>query len=370
MFPQRLRLARKRAGLSLRDLAERMGGEVTHQAIKKYEDGVMYPSSRVLVSLGQALDVSLDFLMSSQVEGLAGVEFRQHSGTTKQDRARVEAAVIDAVERYLEVEGVLGLNEDQVDLGSLREHDPVASMEDAEARAGVLRDYWGLGGDPIPSVTALLEEKGFKVVEVDLPEHVAGLTCTVEREGEAHPLSVIIISRHNHNVEHRRFTLTHELAHAVMPRVAAEMKKEHVMHRFAGAFLVPAKHVRDEVGDDRRAFAYREIIRLKQLYGVSAASLLMRLRDLNMLSPEAVTNAFRTYARRWRTEEPEPMALGERPSFEQPMRFEQLVYRALAELMISLPRAAELLNCPLQHVELEVRGPGGGRAARYEDHPE
>ena len=34
MFPQRLRLARKRAGLSLRGLAERMGGEVTHQAIK------------------------------------------------------------------------------------------------------------------------------------------------------------------------------------------------------------------------------------------------------------------------------------------------------------------------------------------------
>ena len=62
MFGQRLRLARKRAGLSMRALADAMSPKVTAQAISKYEAGKMLPSSAVLVGLGKALDVSLDFL--------------------------------------------------------------------------------------------------------------------------------------------------------------------------------------------------------------------------------------------------------------------------------------------------------------------
>jgi len=77
MFGQRLRLARKRAGLSMRELADAMSPKVTAQAISKYEAGKMLPSSAVLVGLGKALDVSLDFLMSAQVEALDNVvEFR------------------------------------------------------------------------------------------------------------------------------------------------------------------------------------------------------------------------------------------------------------------------------------------------------
>jgi len=64
-FAINLRRARTRAGLSLRELSDRMNGIVTHQAIKRYEDGEMYPSSRALVAIGNALDVSLDSLMSS-----------------------------------------------------------------------------------------------------------------------------------------------------------------------------------------------------------------------------------------------------------------------------------------------------------------
>ena len=54
MFGRRLRLARKRAGLSLRALAGRMEPKVTAQAISKYETGKMMPSSAVLVGLAQS----------------------------------------------------------------------------------------------------------------------------------------------------------------------------------------------------------------------------------------------------------------------------------------------------------------------------
>ena len=72
MFGDRLRLARKRAGLSLRALADRLDGRVTAQALSKYEAGQMFPSSSVLMALAKELAVSIDFLMSNQVEELAG----------------------------------------------------------------------------------------------------------------------------------------------------------------------------------------------------------------------------------------------------------------------------------------------------------
>jgi Zn-dependent peptidase ImmA (M78 family)/transcriptional regulator with XRE-family HTH domain len=362
MFSERLKLARKRAGLSLRDLADSTG--VSHQAIKKYEDGDMYPNSQVLVSLSRTLSVSIDFLMSNQVEELVGVEFRKHSGTTRKDRARVEAAVIEEVEHYLEVESVLGIDEAKIDLGGLSAEGPITSLEEAEQRALRLRDHWKLGHDPILSITALLEEQGFKVAEVDLPDKVVGLTCEVKREGDKPPFSVIVVAKNNPNVERRRFTLAHELAHKLIPEVAEGVNKERAMHRFAGALLVDSDHLKRDVGGKRHAFAYREIIKLKHLYGVSASSLLLRLRDLGLLSEDAVNVAFRTYAKTWRKSEPEPLALNG-PYFETPMRFEQLVYRALAEQMLSLPRAAELLNRSVQDVEKEVRGSAASNADHH-----
>ena len=79
MFGQRLRLARKKAGFSMRELAKRMSPPVSAQAISKYESGQMMPRWSALFSLAQALDVSVDFLMGGQVQALEAVEFRRHS---------------------------------------------------------------------------------------------------------------------------------------------------------------------------------------------------------------------------------------------------------------------------------------------------
>ena len=58
MFGDRLQLARKKAGLSLRGLSDAMGGQVTPQALGKYERGEMMPGSTVLIALTKALDIS------------------------------------------------------------------------------------------------------------------------------------------------------------------------------------------------------------------------------------------------------------------------------------------------------------------------
>ena len=54
-FGVRLRAARKMAGLSMEDLAAKLGGRVTKQAISKYERGQMMPSPEVMERLVEVL---------------------------------------------------------------------------------------------------------------------------------------------------------------------------------------------------------------------------------------------------------------------------------------------------------------------------
>lgn len=57
-FGARLRAARKMAGLSMEDLAEKLGGVITKQAISKYEQGRMMPSPDILEKLVEVLKIA------------------------------------------------------------------------------------------------------------------------------------------------------------------------------------------------------------------------------------------------------------------------------------------------------------------------
>ena len=357
MFGQRLRLARKKAGLSMRELADRVSPKVSAQAIGKYESGQMMPSSAVLVGVGKALGVSLDFLMGGQVEALSGIEFRKHSSTSAKDRAQAEAIVTEKLEDYLAIEDVLELAPPSDPFGKLVTK-CVESFEEVDDIANRLRKEWKLGIDPIPSMTALLEGKGIKVIEVDLPIRFDGLSCHVQRGGGKPDAEVVVVSSRT-NIERKRFNLAHELAHRIIKKTGnPEIRLEKAMNRFAGAFLIPAEHLVDEVGTHRRGIIQYEILRLKHRYGVSAAAMLMRLGQVGLLPQAVIDYAFRSYARSWRTDEPEPIQKDEGfGTLEQPQRFSQLVWHALGEQFISPVRAAQLLRLKLSSVEQEIRGP-------------
>lgn len=353
-FGNRLRLARLRAGLSLAGLAERLDNKVSAQAINKYETGKMMPSSSVLVSLAKALGVSLDFLMSSQVAALEGVEFRRRANALEREKAFVESEVIDHVERYLAIEEVLEIPPSPSALDAINPT-VIEDAQDAEHEAIELRKRWDLGGDPIPSMTALLEDKDVRVIEIALPDKFFGVTCRVKRGGNRGDVPVIVYN--SINVERNRFTLAHELAHAVI-KDAKKIKAEKAMDRFAGAFLVPAIHLKNEIGEERRVLAYQELVRLKHLYGVSMWTLLYRLKDVGIISEASLKNLFRTPARAWLKEEPAQLSPdGEIAKLEKPQRFENYVYRALAEGLIPANKAANLVKKPLADVERAVKGP-------------
>ncbi|CCQ72759.1 ImmA/IrrE family metallo-endopeptidase [Magnetospira sp. QH-2] len=361
MFGERLKLARKKAGLSLRALSDEMGGIVSAQAIGKYERDEMMPNSTVLISLCKTLGVGMDFFAAPTGAKLVEVDFRKHSGTKAQERAEVEARVIEHVERYLIIEEILNLD-------SAAWHAPfkrrsIEDIEDAEGIASEVRERWNLGLDPIPNLTELLEEKGIKVMMLSLPNNVSGLTCIVERKGV--PDVPVIVVNKDHPLERRRMTLAHELGHRLFE--APSKIEEKAATRFAGAFLMPSEHIIREVGDYRHFVGVEEVMTFKRMYRVSAAAFIVRLRDIDILSNDKLTRIFRSVGRTWRRTEPNPIESEERSGhYERPKRFQRLCYRALAEDLISVTKAAELLGEPVKLVETAMTEGLSGAKDRHQ----
>jgi len=353
MFGDRLKLARKKAGYSLRALSDAMEGKVSAQAIGKYERDEMMPASDVLTSMAKVLDVNLEYLLSNQVKELQGVEFRKKSGTSVKDRSRVEATVIERIEKYLSVEEILEL--ESADWHEPFQPERLDSLDEAEEMADKLREFWKLGLDPISNMTELLEEKGIKVLVIDLPEKVSGLTCLVCRGEDKAPVPVIVVNI-SFPLERRRFTLAHELAHRLIDE-SSPVDHEKASDRFAGAFLVNMKHLKREIGEHRHSISYPELIQLKRMYRVSAASMLMRFKQAEILSESAVAYAFQTFAKSWRRQEPRPLEEKKNQGkFESPKRFQRLCYWALAEKLISPSKASEFLQIPYYELEKELQG--------------
>ncbi len=363
MFGTRLRLARRRAGLSMRSLAAQMDPKVSAQAISRYEAGKMMPSSAVLVGLANALGVSLDFLLSTQIEAIDGLELRKHSRISARERARAEAVLIDTLERSLTIEGILGILPACSRVESHR-CSSIAHWEEIDAQADALRSAWNLGLGPLPGLCALLEARGIRVVEGDLPQRIGVLACRALRGCTVVAEAVLLSNQLS--IEQKRIALAHELAQRIVGSTGnPEIGLNQARDRFASAFLVPRQHLREAVGLDsvgtgtrRHRTTWHEIIQLKQMYGVSAATLLTRLEQVGALSATAVRRAFRTFARPWRKIEPEPIVgSAGLAAFERPRRLERLVWRAVGEDLISPVRAAALLNMPFDAVEERITGP-------------
>jgi len=345
MIGQRLKIARAASGLSLRDLEAAIGNLVTAQAIGKYERNEDMPGSRVLSALADALNVPEDYLLAADEMVLDGVEFRKKQIASKREEASVEGQTLHLLERYLTIEQVLQLT--SVEWDRPREGlYPIKQIADAENAARAIRTHWGLGIDPIPNLSELLEERGIKVLSADLSD-IDGLTATVRRKvGE--PIPVIVIKK-SAWAERKRFTLAHELGHMLM-EIVEGVDVEKVANRFASAFLMPVEALWREIGKHRTMISLGELARLKELFGVSFQAIAYRCHDLGIINDASYRRLFQVFNERgWRKppyEEPGAIL----PSKEEPKRMERLCFRALTERAISESKAAELLGIPVREL--------------------
>lgn len=352
MFAQRLKLARKQADLSMQEIGGRLSNPLSAQAINQYEKGLMMPTASVLINLSQALGVSPDFLIGGQIDALQGIEFRNRSHIAAKERAQAEVLVLEKIENYLAIESILAIESVADPFDALTNTQPIQRYADIDEKAMEVRRAWDLGAEPIASLSRLLEDWGIKVIEAKMPEGCDGLTCKAHRSGKLPAIEVVLVSSRS-PVERKRFHLAYEIGRRVMLNIShSGIHEERVRHKFAAAFLMPSESLRKRVGGQRTDCIFRELVDLKWFYGVPAAAMLMRLREIDCLSQATVTAAFRGYARLWHKEEPHPIQDDKGWGFlEKSRRYEALVWRALGEKLFSPLRAAQLLNCPLSDIE-------------------
>jgi Zn-dependent peptidase ImmA (M78 family) len=347
MIGNRLKRARDALGLSLRELEARIQAKVSAQAIGKYERDEMMPGSSVLLALAKALDVSPEYLMSERQIELTGIDFRKSPHAASKDERAVEAAVLDQIERYLELEELVPGSDQPWEAPGDEEFD-VLKIEDAEEAANALRNLWDLGMDPIPMLAELLEERGIKVIALDLPESVSGSKAMVQRPNL--PELPVIVVNQKHNGERQRFTLAHELAHLVLRTTGLDgAEEEKAADRFAGAFLMAKDMIVRLLGSNRTSISLGELAELKKLFKVSIASLVVRCAQLGVISKATYGKLFsQIKAMGWNG--PFSTEPG-RFEAEVPQRMERLCLRAVAEGAISEPRAAELLKVSVRELD-------------------
>ncbi len=351
MLGQRLKLSRTAAGLSLRGLEAKIGNRVTAQAISNYERGETMPRPGVLAALAGALGVSEAWLTGARSMVLEGVEFRKKTIPSKREETRVEARVLRLLERYLAVEELLGLPSTAWDKPRQAPWPVLRELAEVEYAARGLRAHWGLGLNPIPNMAELLQERGIKVLAMDLAA-VDGLTARA-LGGDVGAAPVIVVHS-GHWGERQRFTLAHELGHMVLD-VAAKVDGEEAANRFAAAFLLPAETLRAEIGRRRKSIGWGELLELKRIFGASVQALILRCRDLGIFGPTLSQRLFDECVRRGWRKPPyrEPCAM----QGEKPRRFERLCFRALSEGALSAAEAAELLEIPVSDLNRLMEEP-------------
>jgi Zn-dependent peptidase ImmA (M78 family)/DNA-binding XRE family transcriptional regulator len=342
MIGERLKQARQSAGFSLRALAEQ--AEVSAMAISKYERDEMTPGSDVLLRLSKALGVRVEYFFRQVTVQLEGVEFRKRASLTKADERRILADVQDRLERWQALDEIFPPSEEMRFAIPASIPEKVNSGNDIEQAALAVRGAWELGHNPIPELVDTLEEHGIRVIVTPYigEESFDGLA------GRAGDMPVIAVGSQWPG-DRQRFTLAHELGHLILHgRLADGVDEEKACHHFAGAFLAPRDVVIESLGRKRRWIEPRELMLLKQEFGLSMAAWTFRALELGVLD-KTTHGKYWGYLRKHGWDKNEP---GPRYRSEISRLFEKRVYHALAEDWLGESRAAELLGMPL--VELRA----------------
>lgn len=342
-FGVRLKLARKMAGMSLQELSNELGNLVTKQALNKYEQGQMKPSSEVLILLAKSLKVKPDFFLKKDVPEVRNISFRKRVSLPKKIEDSIIEKARDYVERYFELENILGLKRDFEN--PLKEF-VIKNKSDAENASIKLRKTWELGNNAIPKISEMLELKGVKLMLIDEVDDIDGFSFFTSNF-----TPVVIVNIRSKSIERIRFTIIHELAHLLLT-IDNELESnkkviEELCHHFSSCFLIPTEKLLEMIGSRKRNYInIKELIAIKEYYGISIRAIVHRLKSIGVITP--------SYYQRWMIYMSKTYGQRDEPGDyigdEKLGIFEQLINRALAEDLISLSKAASLMNTSINEL--------------------
>jgi Zn-dependent peptidase ImmA (M78 family)/transcriptional regulator with XRE-family HTH domain len=287
-LPARLTQARVLAGLTKREVADRVG--VSAQAVGQWEAGLSTPRPENLADLARSLRVDAPFFASGRPHkrlDTADAHFRSLRSMRASDRARSLATVEQVWELTCALENYVQLPEPY-----LPEVPPGSSPADA---ARLVRSHWDQRRGPFRHFIATAESNGVVVVHADLDyiERVDAFSAVVA----GRPI-IVTTQRRSQNVFDHRFSSAHELGHLLLhsdedPDEAAVTALVHTREQEADAFaaelLTPAAELRSLLPERMDLAA---LDRLSREWGVEVKSLVRRMSELRVVSDATVRRAY------------------------------------------------------------------------------
>ena len=343
IFAQRLRQARILKKISMDQLVKLIGGRVSKQAISKYESAKMKPTSSIMIALAMALDVDVEFFLrpftfdASQFK----VSFRKKSNTSAKEVNALKVQIQDQVERYLEIEEILGRTSGCM---CCSDGPSVCTAEQMRSLAQEVRRDWNLGEDAIGSVQDVLESKGIKIIATEAPSGFDGVSGVV---GDRY---IVVLNSIQNHVERRRFTGMHELGHLLYNgRFAPELtlrQQEKLCNAFASEMLLPTPTLQKLFRPGEK-ISLSELRKLQMVYGISIDAIMHKLYELGIVSE----GRYKSYNVRKR-QDSSLRRYVETTCYKEDLtdRFEILVYAAAAKDLISTSKAASLLHSSIAAV--------------------
>jgi Zn-dependent peptidase ImmA (M78 family)/DNA-binding XRE family transcriptional regulator len=348
-FGNRLKLARKYAGLSMQELADALNNKVSKQALGKYELGLMNPSSDVLLSISKALNLKPDYFTKKKQVELGEVLFRKVASLPKKTEESIIERVRDYIERYLEIEHILNIHTIfKNPLEGLR----IKNKNDVERAANKLRKDWNLGAAPISNIVEMLELKGIKVILIDDVDQIDGLAVFTSSG-----IPIVVVNTKGKSTERIRFTIIHELAHLLLNlpnEIIANPKEiEKHCHFFSSCLLLPTEMLLKMIGSSKRNYIYiNELIPIKEYAGISIRAIVHRLKELEVITDNYYQRWMIWLSKNYGQKDEPGKYIGE----EKSKLFNQLINRALAEELISLSKAAALWNVSINQLRKGYTG--------------
>ena len=304
----RLKTARLYRGKTLDELAKDIN--VTKQAISQYENSDTIPESSKLFSLINVLRFPREYFfqedtVSSETQT---TYFRSLLGTHKKDRiAQIKkgeyiALLYDFLSEYIRFP--------QYNIPAIELPDNESNM-DFDNIAKMIREYWNLGNEPVKDLVYQLEKSGIILTSLTATSKDIDAYSQKLKTENGNKYLIILTTDKEKRVR-RQFSCAHELGHIILHNwnedlesvsKAAFTEIENQANKFASAFLLPKDSFGLEVAKHPLALDY--YIELKLKWNVSIAAMIIRARDLEIISYNQYQNLMRKYAYKgWKTCEP------------------------------------------------------------------
>jgi Zn-dependent peptidase ImmA (M78 family)/DNA-binding XRE family transcriptional regulator len=362
---ENVRRLRYERGLTQQEVAEACG--LSRAGYRNVETGKSIPRADTLAAIARALDVPVRELVTP-VQRLERVRFRSFKSL------KTRAQILARVSRWLD--DFRALEERLDDRQPYRLMDLLGdSIGEPKGLAGRVRDALNLGpSEPIRDICGLLESHGIKVLPIKIASDAFfGLSVAPDNGGPA----IVVNTWERISVERWIFTAAHELGHLLLHLSEYHVgeqdegeQQEKEANVFASHLLMPDDAFRREWQDARGLPLVRRVLKVKRMFRVSYRTVLYRLAErsddpsqvwklfqvqyrlrhgrtlLREDEPEALAaDAFRASApETLRADEPDNLS----PSDFQEDRLHRLSRQAVEEGVISLSRAAEILELSLR----------------------